>query len=140
MARNEIDQAVQKLVTMTGKKVEIKKIWENASPASAFGVQSIKLSGVKKGNIIGVECYTQNNSVSREMHLFKAEVGAELLMTNIGSTSDGAEPYLVRRQALLESLTSLKFGTGYLRYFSANNKANNNYAIPSGVYVMKGVI
>lgn len=133
----DIANKISEIIASLNRKTEIIKSWENDSPTSSFNTQTINISGISEGDIIGIECYTQYNSTAREIHWFKAEVGAEVLMTNIVSTSDGSEPYLTRRQVLLVSLTSLQFGTGYYRYFSATNTVNNNYAIPSAVYVMK---
>ena len=34
--QNEYNKALQNLLAMSGKKAEIKKVWENASPGSDF--------------------------------------------------------------------------------------------------------
>lgn len=42
--QNEYNQALQNLVKMNRKKIEIKKVWTNASPTSAFPNQTLKLN------------------------------------------------------------------------------------------------
>lgn len=41
--QNEINQALQNLIKMNRKNIEIKKVWTNASPASTFANQTLKL-------------------------------------------------------------------------------------------------
>ena len=43
-SQNEYNQAMQNLITMIGKKIEIKKVWTNASPTSNFGNQTLTLN------------------------------------------------------------------------------------------------
>lgn len=45
--QNEYNQALQNLIKMNRKNIEIKKVWQNASPTSAFGNQKldVDLSG-----------------------------------------------------------------------------------------------
>lgn len=40
---NDIDKSVQNLIKMTNAKVTITKLWENASPTSAFANQTLTL-------------------------------------------------------------------------------------------------
>lgn len=43
-SQNECNQALQNLILMNRKKIEIKKVWTNASPGSDFVGQTIKLN------------------------------------------------------------------------------------------------
>lgn len=44
--QNEYNQALQNLILMNRKKIEIEKLWENASPTSAFGAQEITIANI----------------------------------------------------------------------------------------------
>ena len=41
--QDEYNQVLQNLIKMNRKNIEIKKVWTNASPASAFANQTLKL-------------------------------------------------------------------------------------------------
>lgn len=42
--QNESNQALQNLILMNRKKIEIKKVWTNASIGSKFGAQTLRIS------------------------------------------------------------------------------------------------
>ena len=59
--QNEYNKALQNLLAMSGKKAEIKKVWENASPGSDFVEQTITLN-VANASFILVEFKVTKNS------------------------------------------------------------------------------
>lgn len=61
--QNESNQALQNLILMNRKKIEIKKVWENASPGSDFSEQTIELNVTDASFILVAFKVTKNSSL-----------------------------------------------------------------------------
>lgn len=61
MASNELDKAVQNLITMMNKKIEITKVWENASPTANFPNQTINVDLSEYDFALVLFCYDKNS-------------------------------------------------------------------------------
>lgn len=121
--------------------IGITKLWENASPSSALSPQTITIPATTPDDILIVESKTQSNiNGSRQMFLFRADVGVANNVTHISSSSDGSTPYLTRRNIQLTAANQFNIGSGYLRYFDRLNSQDNSYAIILSVSVIKGVM
>ena len=72
--QNEIDQALQNLIKMNRKKIEIKKVYQNASPASGFLEQlvTIDFGDVKEGDLIAIEALMSTGDTYKRKSTFIA--------------------------------------------------------------------
>lgn len=132
MAKNEIDKAVQNLITMSGKKVEIKKVWENASPTSDFKAQNIDVS-VADNELIMIE--GMNNKNYNDAHVIVCAKNQRSNLRLPGGYTSYREVYVTG--------TQVQFGDG--KYYSAYGQgaglgSNAGYGIPTKIYLIKGVI
>lgn len=127
MAYSEIDKAVQKLVTMTGKKVEIKKVWENASPTSVFAAQTVKVDTTGAKFAIIPYLYARNYVT-----------GGVGIVDWHNSSISFAENYNMFRHALLTD-SGVQFSAGKIALTYANQKDDNERVVPTEIYIVKGV-
>ena len=69
--QNEIDQAIQSLIKMG---VKIKKVYQNASPASGFSEQlvTIDFGDVKEGDLIAIEALMSTEDTYKRKSTFIA--------------------------------------------------------------------
>ena len=138
-SQDEYNKALQNLLTMSGKKAEIKKAWPNASPASLFPPQDVTIAA-NEGDLIGIEFESQAGAVDRRITWLKIKAGATTELVTVQSTSDGDNIFVTRRAVTITNANAINFGKGYYRYVGNTNNRHDGYSIPTAIYVAKGVI
>ena len=123
--------ALEALLALGG--IQIKKLWENASPTSAFAGQTISLD-LSDYQHIGVVGALSATSLSK--NVFISSVGeAGIINFAYGAGNSGAASYYRTFNA---SVSGIQFNDGYSARTSADT-ANNSAAIPCIIYGIKGV-
>lgn len=123
--------ALEALLALGG--IQIKKLWENASPTSAFAAQSITLSGLSDYDEYEVIFQFHTSTNLRNTH--KSQVGYGMLL----AINDSGN--ILRRSVTTVSAGNvLAFGTAS-KCASGNIAAteDNSYVIPIAIYGIKGV-
>ena len=141
MANNqdEYNKVLQNLLAQGCRKVEIKKVWENASPTSLFPPQDVAIAA-NEGDLIGIEFESQAGAADRRITWLEMKPGVTTEIITVQSTSDGDNIFVTRRGVTITSANSLNFGKGYYRYVGNTNNRHDGYSIPTAIYVAKGVI
>lgn len=119
--------------------VQIKKVWQNASPTSLFPPQDVTIVA-KEGDLIGIEFESQTGAIDRRITWLTVESGMATEIVTIQSTSDGGSIFVTRRLVKITNANSINFGMGYYRYVGDTNKRHDGYSIPTAVYIAKGVL
>lgn len=124
-----LKQIIYKINTLNKNKIEIVKLWENASPTSSFGKQTVSLDLSDYGLIIadGIESTTESKNVSalavkgkihRLICLYNARQVREFTANDNGVTFENAY------HASLDGVMA----------------SNNACMIPIAIYGVKGVL
>ena len=116
-----IDKALQQCFL---DSVKLKKLWQNASPASSFSAQTITIAGLNEYDLYAI-LYTPIKGENSYMVAFGKPGYASYLIT-VAKAAYGRR-YISRSNA--EEIT---FGNG-----SYNNADGENYQIPLIVYGLK---
>lgn len=119
--------------------VQIKKVWQNASPSSAFPPQDVAIAA-NEGNLIGIEFESQTVAKDRRITWIPIKSGFTTELVTIQSTSDGGNIFVTRRAVTITNAGSINFDKGYYRYVGASNNRHDGYSIPTAVYIAKGVL
>lgn len=119
--------------------VQIKKVWQNASPSSLFPPQDVTIVA-NEGNLIGIEFESQAASIDRRITWLTVKAGMVTEIVTVQSTSDGGDIFVTRRAVTITNTGSINFDKGYYRYVGASNNRHDGYSIPTAVYIAKGVI
>lgn len=82
--QNEYNQALQNLILMNRKKIEIEKVWENASPTSAFAVQDVSLD-LNDYDFVRIRFNVSTTSTSYTMGLCAVD-GTNALVSSLYNT------------------------------------------------------
>ena len=143
--QDESNQALQSLILMNRKKIEIKKVWSNASPTSTFVAQQIPKSKYGDLNLldydfVGFRFWYSNTSHGEcDIKWFKPSNGTFTYnyLENAG--------YATMEQHSREiSVTAdyISFGNDIHKATTSSNSGAQaqNYLIPVEIYVAKGVI
>lgn len=108
---------------------QIKKLWQNASPASAFAAQTISLNLSEYDFVLVVYNYAKGTAQQDSQIIEMGKTG----LLNMSAGSNGT---VLSRKA--EPSTTGVFFEGANRY-TTSNSATNDYAIPISIYGIKGV-
>ena len=123
--------ALEALLALGG--IQIKKLWENASPSSNFAGQTISLD-LSDYQHIGVVGALSATSLSKNVFIsFVGEAG--IINFAYGAGNSGAASYYRTFNA---SVSGIQFNNGYFARTSADTD-NNSAAIPCIIYGIKGV-
>ena len=126
---NDIDKSVQNLIKMTNAKVTITKLWENASPNSAFAPQTLTIANLSSYQeyIILYRFHT-----TLDMNLTEsAEVGAGTIMNMCDAGS------IYRRNVTYEASGLTISGIDGVKISGVVNVTDNRYLIPAKIYGIK---
>lgn len=138
--QNEIDQAIQSLILMNRKKIEIKKVYQNASPASGFLEQlvTIDFGDVKEGDLIAIEALMSTEDTYKRKSTFIAryEINSSVTL-NFVYTNSAKVAGFYRLATIKNNGLYLYAGWGSTVSSDTKNKA---CCIPTAVYIIKGVI
>ena len=118
--------------------VQIKKVWQNASPTSLFPPQDVTISA-NEGDLIGIEFESQTGATDRRITWLTVKAGMTTELVTVQSTSDGGNIFVTRRAVTITNANSINFDKGYYRYVGDTNKRHDDYSIPTAVYIAKGV-
>jgi hypothetical protein len=118
--------------------VQIKKVWQNASPSSLFPPQDVAIAA-NEGNLIGIEFESQTVAKDRRITWIPIKSGFTTELVTIQSTSDGGNIFVTRRAVTITNAGSINFDKGYYRYVGESNNRHDGYSIPTAVYIAKGV-
>jgi len=120
-------------------KIEIIKLWENASPTSEFQNQSIPIGDFSDYDFIGI--VTGYNTapangtqltISQIRHQGTTTIACHCVYVTSGNSK--VMPYR-KAEILATDKTTVVFGNGY----DGEEVLNNHYAIPHTIYGIKGV-
>lgn len=126
---NDIDKSVQNLIKMTNAKVTITKLWENASPSSAFVAQTLTIA-----NLSSYQSYMilYRFHTTLDMNLTEsAEVGAGTIMNMCDAGS------IYRRNVTYQANGLTISGISGTRVSGAADITDNKYLIPAKIYGIK---
>lgn len=132
-SQDEYNKALQNLLAMSGKKIEIKKVWENAAAGSAFRDQTIT---VESGDAYIVVCRTHTNDGNNTISC----IAFESIRTILVGRGFSNAPLGIVTRALQCSSGNLIFSKGYSQNTYGSDTENNSVMIPIKIYSMKGVI
>ena len=136
-SQNELNQALQNLITMNGKKIEIKKVWTNASPTSAFKGQAIDVD-FQENDFVMITWRYSTTGASLETLMFDPAQGGYLReLAGAGYSNVG---YCSRYVEFAPQ--KITFNDNYLKTINTSTAGtvNNTYQIPLAIYIVKGVI
>ena len=121
-----LKQIIYKINILNKNKIEIVKLWENASPTSAFQQQDKSVTLNATDMVI-----IQFNDDQKIMFL---KVGDDTLYRGTRGN------YFVQRSVKVTS-SAISFGSGgwYNGYNTGSLNASGSYAIPFRIYIGKGV-
>ena len=125
-SQDEYNKALQNLLTQGCRKVEIKKVWENAAAGSAFRDQTIT---VESGDAYIVVCRTHTNDGN--------STNTRTIITGRGFSN---VPLGIVTRAIQCSSGNLIVSKGYSQNTYGSDTENNSVMIPIKIYSMKGVI
>ena len=140
-SQNECNQALQNLILMNRKKIEIKKVWTNASPGSDFVGQTIKL------NLTDMSFAIVAFKITKNSNLWKVAIltcdGNSYIMDapyNTDYASGGTVIGTAFRGAVCQS-DGIQFGKGYSKdHLDKNAVERPSFVIPVKKFAVKGVI
>lgn len=135
--QDEYNKALQNLLTLSGKKVEIKKVWLNASATSAFKGQDIDVDIQDADFVVITSRYSTNSSTFETFIFDPAEGGYLRELAGAGYANVGYQSRYVEFAS--EKIT---FGDNYYKNINTatTGTINNIYQIPVAIYTVKGVI
>lgn len=120
--------------------VSLVKLWENASPSSAFPPQDVTITTVNAGDLIGIEFESQSRELNRRITWLGVKSGTTTEIVTVQSTSDGGEVFVTRRGVTIVSSSLIRFGAGYYRYVTSTNNRHDGYSVPTAIYAVEGVV
>ena len=137
---NNSDAATKKTVTdaiAALANVEIKKLWENASPTSSFAAQTIALDLSGYDYILAFVGFATNNT-SESNEILRIGVSGRFMTTSsIGSNQYYMTMYT---RVLSVSATGVTFEDAYKHRYDQNTcTTTNGNMIPTVIYGIKGV-
>lgn len=133
-SQDEYNKALQNLLTQGCRKVEIKKVWENAAAGGVFRDQTITITDV--GDAYIVVCRTHTNDGNNTISC----IAFENTRTIINGRGFSNAPLGIVTRALQCDNGNLSFSKGYSQNTYGSDAENNSVMIPIKIYSMKGVI
>lgn len=129
--QNEYNQALQNLILMNRKKIEIEKVWENASPSSLFNAQSITIQNLQNYDYILMTGAYSTGSYRNSLILSLTAIGDK-------SSFCIAANIIATRHITIES-NKITFGAGYqVNTYGGSSMIANDVCIPREIYLLKG--
>lgn len=127
--------ALEALLALGG--IQIKKLWENASPTSSFAAQtvSLDLSGYDRVAITYIASTLLSDSYSID-----ADVGKVTQMTALTSASNASVVYVSRVATVTKTGINFDYGYGKSIYSTTAASPGNSNVIPIAIYGIKGVL
>lgn len=127
--------ALEALLALGG--IQIKKLWQNASPTSNFGAQNVTLD-LSDGEAVLIKCRIATNTTETACYI--GFVGETILMNNVYNlTNNGTVPGDCVRTATIAT-NRITFSTGYSKDHTDTNAVSRPaMMVPYMVYVIKGV-
>ena len=124
-SQNELNQALQNLITMNKSKAEIKRVYKNASPDSAFDAQMVT-----------------NNMGNYSKYFILFGYGSSPCALAIVEKSEKTLCYGVVAAAAQRTITinANNFVVSVGETLSSGWQTNNKMMVPLEIYGMKGVI
>ena len=139
-SQNEYNQAMQNLILMNRKRIQIKKVWTNASPTSAFVAQTIRLNLTDVPFVLIVFRTTTSGSYNCAIITINGSTNLLTAPYNTDYTSGGTLIGTAYRGAVKKS-NGIAFGKGYSKDSSDTNPIERpTFIIPVEIYTLKGVI
>lgn len=141
---NGIDSSIAvldgEITELNNAKIEIKLLWENASPTSNFSAQTISLD-LSDADMVMIKFKAQASSTSTTRNNAFGFVGEQIPLVgylNLGAGSNTAE--FSYRLATI-STTEIAFGKGYKKSTgsSATGEEKTERSTPVEIYTIKGV-
>ena len=133
-SQNEYNQAIQNLIKMGAK---IKKVYQNASPTSAFKGQAIDVE-LQDADFVMITSRYSTTGASLETFIFDPSQGGYLReLAGAGYSNVG---YCSRYIEFASA--KITFNDNYLKTINTSTAGtvNNTYQIPLAIYIVKGVI
>lgn len=115
---------------------QIKKLWQNAKPTSAFGKQTISINSVADYNLFVLASRFSTGNAKRIVQLGQLGVNEVQCLGNLDNTTNILHFY--RRWAIYEDGNVTFNDCGYRQGATANT-SSNEYIIPVELYGIKGV-
>lgn len=145
MAESKVDKAVQQLLKLG---IEVKTLWQNASPSSAFPAQEITVNGINKCRFIDIEMLQSTTNHERCIHridLSSLTGGLDYIARTLNVTQlpQNNELYVYGRSAQIwPGENKIKFNAGYWHAtWEKGFRGDNAKAIPLkivGYYLIGG--
>ena len=140
--QNEYNQALQSLVLMNRKKIEIKKVWTNASPNSKFVSQEIPYDIDTTDCdwvviIVRLKACSDAESIAENAVLFRAGSNGELSISGTISSRRGTA---IRTVSFGANNPKRYTTSGGLYFNDQVNTNDNDVCIPVVMYTVKGVV
>ena len=82
-SQDEYNKALQNLLAMSGKKAEIKKVWENASPTSSYPKQEIPHDIDSACDAVSIICRLSTTNPIERVSTFRRGQTGELSVTGL---------------------------------------------------------
>lgn len=133
MASNELDKAIQNLIAMPNKKIEITKVWENASPTSQFVAQSVSIGTVSPNDFVMIKAKYAPTETRTITTLCKIGSRGEIVRLS----SSWATTFSTREFSVTG--TQVQFEAGRVVVFNGTISTDNKVVVPTEIYVIKGV-
>lgn len=134
--QNENNQALQNLILMNRKKIEIEKVWSNASPTSTFRAQQVTIVDNDYDAIDMVFLFsTKYAQTVGTMRIWLNTTRRHILNGTWGSNATrGISPSKSNGKIIL----NIEAASNYQS--ASNSSSDNSYAIPHEAYGVKGVL
>ena len=137
--QDEYNKALQNLLTLSGKKAEIKKVWENANPTSNFGEQDISIDLSDVDFVLIETFYATDTLTYVQTHIAALDLTyISYLLAQAAYSSIG-----YHTRPLKATTSGVHFYNNYMKGSITSTSAgtvNNKYQIPAAIYTVKGVI
>lgn len=142
-----LKQIIYKINILNKNKIEIVKLWGNASPTSVFAAQTINLdlsdysavliySRINKNTHAGGDASATDGG---SMYTTYLKIGTGTYINLAHSLWNGTvSPGFATRNAWAMT-TGVGFSEGYWHSQGTSGEASNNYVIPVEIYGIKGV-
>lgn len=136
MATNTNDKALQQLLNISGKKVDMKLLWENASPTSTFAKQKITLDLTEYSAFVIIIRYSTGSLGQSSQLIMDKDVSHYVSLVNAA----GAGGYIQNRYRVFTcSNDGVIAGDAWFGRSDTGEKTDNSVAIPTSIYGIKGV-
>ena len=133
MAKNEVDSAIQRLLKLG---VKVTKLWENASPNSAFAAQRLDVPWEEQDFLYVEHKYDNSNDSYRTCTLTLCKLGYRAHFESLYLTSTGPMRG-TDRIINLDKTGSLYVNNGWYQVSNTSGSPNTSYVIPTIILGIK---